>query len=109
MPPSAAAGQEAAAGEVAQGGEGLQTHTRTHTCTHVRPSFLLLLPLLPLVLPSLLSNRYLQLECSEELGDLVKPFDATLALSVYLRANVPEKVREGTHHTTDGRAGAMQD
>lgn len=34
----------------------------------------------------------LQLECSEELGDLVKSADPTLALSVYLRANVPNKV-----------------
>lgn len=34
----------------------------------------------------------LQLECSEELGDLVKAVDPTLALSVYLRANVPNKV-----------------
>lgn len=33
-----------------------------------------------------------QLECSEELGDLVKSHDPTLALSVYLRANVPQKV-----------------
>eukprot|EP01135_Chromosphaera_perkinsii_P003336 Nk52_evm36s240 gene=Nk52_evmTU36s240 len=33
-----------------------------------------------------------KLECSEELGDLVKTVDATLALSVYLRANVPAKV-----------------
>lgn len=33
-----------------------------------------------------------QLECSEELGDLVKQVDPTLALSVYLRANVPSKV-----------------
>ncbi|XP_075584881.1 clathrin heavy chain [Dermatophagoides farinae] len=33
-----------------------------------------------------------KLECSEELGDLVKPVDPTLALSVYLRANVPVKV-----------------
>jgi len=33
-----------------------------------------------------------QLECSEELGDLVKVADPTLALSVYLRANVPAKV-----------------
>lgn len=33
-----------------------------------------------------------QLECSEELGDLVKSADPTLALSVYLRANVPNKV-----------------
>ncbi|CAG0919676.1 unnamed protein product [Notodromas monacha] len=33
-----------------------------------------------------------KLECSEELGDLVKQSDPTLALSVYLRANVPAKV-----------------
>ncbi|XP_013167700.1 PREDICTED: clathrin heavy chain [Papilio xuthus] len=33
-----------------------------------------------------------KLECSEELGDLVKPVDLTLALSVYLRANVASKV-----------------
>ncbi|RKO86009.1 armadillo-type protein, partial [Blyttiomyces helicus] len=33
-----------------------------------------------------------KLECSEELGDIVKQFDLTLALSVYLRANVPNKV-----------------
>uniref|UniRef100_A0AAQ4S2B2 Clathrin heavy chain n=1 Tax=Gasterosteus aculeatus aculeatus TaxID=481459 RepID=A0AAQ4S2B2_GASAC len=33
-----------------------------------------------------------KLECSEELGDLVKVSDPTLALSVYLRANIPNKV-----------------
>ena len=33
-----------------------------------------------------------KLECSEELGDLVKAEDPTLALSIYLRANVPNKV-----------------
>ncbi|CAG8591960.1 6823_t:CDS:10 [Funneliformis caledonium] len=33
-----------------------------------------------------------KLECSEELGDIVFQQDATLALSVYLRANVPNKV-----------------
>lgn len=33
-----------------------------------------------------------KLECSEELGDLVKPTDPTLALSIYLRSNVPNKV-----------------
>ncbi|ORX61465.1 clathrin heavy chain [Hesseltinella vesiculosa] len=33
-----------------------------------------------------------KLECSEELGDYVKQHDATLALSVYLRANAPSKV-----------------
>lgn len=36
-----------------------------------------------------------KLECSEELGDLVRQFDLTLALSVYLRADVPEKVHKG--------------
>jgi clathrin heavy chain len=33
-----------------------------------------------------------QLTCSEELGDIVRSHDMTLALSVYLRANVPNKV-----------------
>lgn len=33
-----------------------------------------------------------KLECSEALGDAVKPHDATLALSIYLRADVPAKV-----------------
>lgn len=33
-----------------------------------------------------------KLDCSEELGDVVKQFDQMLALSVYLRANVPSKV-----------------
>ncbi|KAH3900868.1 probable Clathrin heavy chain [Saccharomycodes ludwigii] len=33
-----------------------------------------------------------KLECSEELGDTVKPFDTTLALACYLRANVHNKV-----------------
>ncbi|KAG0326315.1 hypothetical protein BGZ99_009753 [Dissophora globulifera] len=33
-----------------------------------------------------------KLECSEELGDVVKQYDLNLALSVYLRANVPNKV-----------------
>lgn len=33
-----------------------------------------------------------QIECSEELGDIVRSHDMTLALSVYLRANVPNKV-----------------
>ena len=33
-----------------------------------------------------------KLACSEELGDIVKQYDQTLALSVYLRANVPQKV-----------------
>lgn len=34
-----------------------------------------------------------KLACSEGLGDLVRQFDLTLALSVYLRADVPEKVQ----------------
>ncbi|KAG0240040.1 hypothetical protein BGX31_002304 [Mortierella sp. GBA43] len=33
-----------------------------------------------------------KLECSEELGDAVKQHDTTLGLTVYLRANVPNKV-----------------
>lgn len=33
-----------------------------------------------------------KLECSEELGDLVKQADPNLGLSVYLRGNVPNKV-----------------
>ncbi|CAK5273880.1 unnamed protein product [Mycena citricolor] len=33
-----------------------------------------------------------KLTCSEELGDIVRLHDMTLALSVYLRANVPTKV-----------------
>lgn len=35
-----------------------------------------------------------KLTCTEELGDIVKAHDPTLALSVYLRANVPNKVIE---------------
>ena len=37
-----------------------------------------------------------QLECSEELGELVKQVDPTLALSVFLRAGVPGKVRSNS-------------
>ncbi|KAI8979961.1 hypothetical protein BDB01DRAFT_798258 [Pilobolus umbonatus] len=33
-----------------------------------------------------------KLQCSEELGDFVKQYDSLLALSVYLRAEVPNKV-----------------
>jgi clathrin heavy chain len=33
-----------------------------------------------------------QLECSEELGDLIKPISPKFALSVYLRADAPNKV-----------------
>ncbi|CAF4754336.1 unnamed protein product, partial [Rotaria sp. Silwood2] len=41
-----------------------------------------------------------KLECSEQLGDLVKSVDPTLALSVYLRANIPflfERVELSKH------------
>lgn len=34
----------------------------------------------------------LKLTCSEELGDIVRLHDMSLALSVYLRASVPNKV-----------------
>jgi clathrin heavy chain len=34
-----------------------------------------------------------KLECSEELGDSIRPHDLNLALTVYLRANIPQKVR----------------
>lgn len=56
---------------------------------------------LELARPVLLQNRKQllekwlkenKLECSEELGDIVRAHDLTLALSVYLRANVPNKV-----------------
>ncbi|CAB0015915.1 unnamed protein product, partial [Nesidiocoris tenuis] len=33
-----------------------------------------------------------KLECSEELGDLIMQYDSTLALSVFLRANIPDKI-----------------
>lgn len=35
-----------------------------------------------------------KLACTEELGDTVRPHDVTLALSIYLRANIPRKVCE---------------
>ena len=34
-----------------------------------------------------------KLECSEELGDIVRLHDLNLALAIYLQANVPQKVR----------------
>ena len=50
-----------------------------------------------------------KLECSEELGDLVKAADPTLALSVYLRANVPAKVSSiSTRKGTTTREGALK-
>ena len=36
-----------------------------------------------------------KLECSEELGDIVRPHDDQLALSIYLRANIAHKVVAG--------------
>ncbi len=33
-----------------------------------------------------------KLECSEELGDMIKPVSVKYALSVYLRADAPAKV-----------------
>lgn len=42
-----------------------------------------------------LLNKWLteqKLECCEELGDMVRPVDAQMALSIYLRGNVPHKV-----------------
>lgn len=36
-----------------------------------------------------------KLECSEELGDAAQPYDAALALTIYSRANVPNKVVAG--------------
>lgn len=47
---------------------------------------------IPLVLISPCPFGTLQPECSKELGDLVKTADPTLALSVYLQANVPSEV-----------------
>lgn len=43
-----------------------------------------------------------KLECSEELGDLVKQHDLTLALSVYLRADIPEKVNDEIYSSLQG-------
>ncbi|KAL8655707.1 MAG: hypothetical protein Q9210_000729 [Variospora velana] len=40
-----------------------------------------------------------KLECSEELGDLARIHDVQLALSIYLRANVPQKVVAGFAET----------
>ncbi|KAK2748310.1 hypothetical protein FQN57_000968 [Myotisia sp. PD_48] len=40
-----------------------------------------------------------KLECSEELGDIVRPHDMNIALSIYLKANVPHKVVAGFAET----------
>ena len=40
-----------------------------------------------------------KLECSEELGDIVRPHDVQLALTIYLRAGSPQKVIAGFAET----------
>ncbi|KAH8905204.1 clathrin heavy chain [Coniochaeta sp. PMI_546] len=36
-----------------------------------------------------------KLECSEQLGDMVRPYDKQMAIAIYLKANVPHKVVAG--------------
>ena len=40
-----------------------------------------------------------KLDCSEQLGDMVRPHDMNMALSIYLKANVPQKVVAGFAET----------
>lgn len=40
-----------------------------------------------------------KLECSEQLGDMVRPHDLPMALGIYLKANVPHKVVAGFAET----------
>ncbi|KAH7326337.1 clathrin heavy chain-like protein [Stachybotrys elegans] len=40
-----------------------------------------------------------KLDCSEQLGDMVRPYDVNMALSIYLKANVPHKVVAGFAET----------
>lgn len=40
-----------------------------------------------------------KLDCSEQLGDLIRPYDVPMALAVYLKANVPHKVVAGFAET----------
>ncbi|KAK0731049.1 hypothetical protein B0H67DRAFT_57958 [Lasiosphaeris hirsuta] len=40
-----------------------------------------------------------KLECSEQLGDMVRPHDVPMALAIYLKANVPHKVVAGFAET----------
>lgn len=40
-----------------------------------------------------------KLECSEQLGDMVRPHDMAMALVIYLKANVPHKVVAGFAET----------
>ena len=41
--------------------------------------------------PRIHMNWLSQLECTEELGNIIRLHDMALALSVYLRANLPEQ------------------
>lgn len=41
-----------------------------------------------------------KLECSEQLGDMVRPHDMNMALAIYLKANVPHKVVAGFAETS---------
>ncbi|KAI6784810.1 clathrin heavy chain-like protein [Emericellopsis cladophorae] len=40
-----------------------------------------------------------KLDCSEQLGDLARPYDVNMALTIYLKANVPHKVVAGFAET----------
>lgn len=40
-----------------------------------------------------------KLDCSEQLGDMVRPYDVNMALTIYLKANVPHKVVAGLAET----------
>ncbi|CAG9939555.1 unnamed protein product [Clonostachys rosea f. rosea IK726] len=40
-----------------------------------------------------------KLDCSEQLGDMVRPYDMNMALAIYLKANVPHKVVAGFAET----------
>lgn len=40
-----------------------------------------------------------KLDCSEQLGDMVRPHDMNMALGIYLKANVPQKVVAGFAET----------
>ncbi|KAI6378385.1 hypothetical protein MCOR25_002254 [Pyricularia grisea] len=40
-----------------------------------------------------------KLDCSEQFGDMVRPHDVSMALKIYLKANVPQKVVAGLAET----------
>ncbi|RSM14336.1 hypothetical protein CEP52_001366 [Fusarium oligoseptatum] len=40
-----------------------------------------------------------KLDCSEQLGDMVRPYDVGMALTIYLKADVPQKVVAGFAET----------